>query len=61
MKPGFIGLEILDPSVAKYRIYSSTLKQAGTGMPGAEGPVCFPMQRWACQAICCAGTFRTTV
>lgn len=33
---------ILDPSFAKYRIYSSTLEQVGTGMRWAEGPVYFP-------------------
>jgi gluconolactonase len=33
---------ILDPSFAKYRIYSSTLEQVGTGMRWAEGPAYFP-------------------
>ena len=33
---------ILDPSFAKYRVYSSTLEQVGTGMRWAEGPVYFP-------------------
>ena len=33
---------ILDPSFAKYRIYSSTLEQVATGMRWAEGPVYFP-------------------
>jgi gluconolactonase len=33
---------ILDPSFAKYRIYSSTLEQVGSGMRWAEGPVYFP-------------------
>jgi gluconolactonase len=33
---------ILDPSFAKYRIYSSTVEQLGTGMRWAEGPVYFP-------------------
>lgn len=33
---------ILDPSFAKYRIYSSTLEQLGTGMRWAEGPAYFP-------------------
>ena len=33
---------ILDPSFARYRIYSSTLEQVGTGMRWAEGPVYFP-------------------
>src|SRR5690242_1711974 len=35
-------LEILDPSFLKYRRYSSTLEQVGTGMRWAEGPVYFP-------------------
>ena len=35
-------VQILDPSFAKYRIYSSTLEQLGTGMRWAEGPVYFP-------------------
>jgi len=35
-------LLILDPSFTKYRIYSSTLEQVGTGMRWAEGPVYFP-------------------
>ncbi len=35
-------LQILDPSFLKYRIYSSTLEQIGTGMRWAEGPVYFP-------------------
>lgn len=33
---------ILDPSFAKYRLYSSTIEQVGTGMRWAEGPVYFP-------------------
>jgi gluconolactonase len=33
---------ILDPSFAKYRIYSSTIEQVGTGMRWAEGPTYFP-------------------
>lgn len=33
---------ILDPSFARYRIYSSTLEQVATGMRWAEGPVWFP-------------------
>ena len=33
---------ILDPSFAKYRIYSSTVEQVGTGMRWAEGPAYFP-------------------
>lgn len=35
-------VEILDPSFAKYRLYSSTIEQVGTGMRWAEGPVYFP-------------------
>ncbi len=35
---------ILDPSFAKYRIYSSTVEQLGTGMRWAEGPVYFPSE-----------------
>ena len=35
-------VQILDPSFAKYRIYSSTLEQVGSGMRWAEGPVYFP-------------------
>jgi gluconolactonase len=33
---------ILDPSFLKYRIYSSSIEQLGTGMRWAEGPVYFP-------------------
>ncbi|QJW83632.1 SMP-30/gluconolactonase/LRE family protein [Ramlibacter terrae] len=33
---------VLDPSFARYRIYSSTLEQVATGMRWAEGPVYFP-------------------
>lgn len=33
---------ILDPSFAKYRIYSSTVEQVATGMRWAEGPIYFP-------------------
>jgi gluconolactonase len=39
-------VEILDPSFAKYRIYSSTIEQLGTGMRWAEGPVYFPAGRY---------------
>ena len=35
-------IEILDPSFAKYRIYSSTLEQVASGMRWAEGPAYFP-------------------
>ena len=33
---------ILDPSFAKYRLYSSTIEQVATGLRWAEGPVYFP-------------------
>jgi gluconolactonase len=33
---------ILDPSFAKYRLYSSTVEQLATGMRWAEGPAYFP-------------------
>jgi gluconolactonase len=33
---------ILDPSFARYRIYSSSIERLGTGMRWAEGPVYFP-------------------
>ncbi|MES2957687.1 MAG: SMP-30/gluconolactonase/LRE family protein [Pseudomonadota bacterium] len=33
---------ILDPSFARYRIYSSTIEQVASGMRWAEGPVYFP-------------------
>ena len=35
-------VQILDPSFAKYRIYSSTIEQVATGMRWAEGPAYFP-------------------
>jgi gluconolactonase len=35
-------VQVLDPSFAKYRIYSSTVEQLATGMRWAEGPVYFP-------------------
>ena len=35
---------ILDPAFAKYRIYSSTVEQLGTGMRWAEGPAYFPSE-----------------
>ncbi|WP_298233409.1 SMP-30/gluconolactonase/LRE family protein [uncultured Azohydromonas sp.] len=35
-------LLILDPSFAKYRIYSSTVEQVTTGLRWAEGPAYFP-------------------
>jgi gluconolactonase len=39
-------VEILDPSFAKYRIYSSTVEQLATGMRWAEGPVWFADGRY---------------
>jgi len=36
---------ILDPSFAKYRIYSSSIECLGTGMRWAEGPVYFPSKK----------------
>lgn len=33
---------VLDPSFARYRIYSSTVEQVASGMRWAEGPVYFP-------------------
>ena len=39
-------VQVLDPSFAKYRIYSSTLEQVATGMRWAEGPAYFPEQGW---------------
>ena len=38
-------VQILDPSFAKYRIYSSTVEQVGTGMRWAEGPAYFPADK----------------
>ena len=35
-------VQILDPTFAKYRLYSSTLEQVATGIRWAEGPVYFP-------------------
>jgi len=40
-------VQILDPSFARYRIYSSTLEQVATGMRWAEGPVYFPGENGA--------------
>src|SRR6201993_2228834 len=34
-------VEILDPSFAKYRLFSSSVEQVATGMRWAEGPVWF--------------------
>jgi gluconolactonase len=39
-------IEILDPSFGKYRIYSSSVEQLGSGMRWAEGPVYFPEGRY---------------
>lgn len=39
-------VEILDPSFAKYRIYSSSIEQVASGMRWAEGPVYFPEGRY---------------
>jgi gluconolactonase len=39
-------IQTLDPSFAKYRLYSSTVEQLGTGMRWAEGPVYFPAGRY---------------
>ncbi|MBP0446471.1 SMP-30/gluconolactonase/LRE family protein [Roseomonas sp. SSH11] len=35
-------VQILDPSFARYRIYSSTVEQLASGMRWAEGPAYFP-------------------
>src|SRR5688572_31508589 len=35
-------VQVLDPSFTRYRIYSSTEEQVGSGMRWAEGPVYFP-------------------
>ena len=34
-----VSVEILDPSFAKYRLYSASVEQLGSGMRWAEGPV----------------------
>jgi gluconolactonase len=39
-------VQILDPSFGKYRIYSSSVEQVGTGMRWAEGPVYFADGRY---------------
>lgn len=39
-------VEILDPAFLKYRIYSSTLEQLGSGMRWAEGPVYLREKGW---------------
>ncbi|PYE87017.1 SMP-30/gluconolactonase/LRE family protein [Phyllobacterium leguminum] len=38
-------VEILDPSFAKYRIYSASVEKLATGMRWAEGPAYFPEER----------------
>ncbi|MFL1461294.1 SMP-30/gluconolactonase/LRE family protein [Roseococcus sp. DSY-14] len=35
-------VQVLDPSFARYRIYSSTVEQIASGMRWAEGPAYFP-------------------
>src|SRR5450759_3662437 len=39
-------VQMLGPSFGKYRLYSSTVEQIGTGMRWAEGPVYFPAGRY---------------
>lgn len=39
-------VQILDPSFARYRIFSSTLEQVATGFRWAEGPAYFPEGRY---------------
>jgi gluconolactonase len=39
-------VQILDPSFAKYRLFSSSIEQLATGMRWAEGPVYFPAGRY---------------
>ncbi|MDD0809610.1 SMP-30/gluconolactonase/LRE family protein [Curvibacter sp. RS43] len=41
-----VSVEILDPSFAKYRIYSSSVEQLGSGMRWAEGPAYFPAGKY---------------
>lgn len=48
-------VQILDPSFAKYRIYSSTVEQVATGMRWCEGPPTSPKA-----ATCCSATSPTT-
>jgi hypothetical protein len=48
-------VEVLDPSFAKYRLFSSTVEQVATGMRWAEGPVWFGDGRYILSA-----TSRTT-
>lgn len=39
-------VQVLDPSFAKYRLYSSSVEQIASGMRWAEGPVYFPASRY---------------
>lgn len=39
-------VEVLDPSFMKYRLYSSSVEQLGSGMRWAEGPVYFPAGKY---------------
>jgi gluconolactonase len=39
-------VQVLDPSFARYRIYSSTVEQLASGMRWAEGPAYFPEGRY---------------
>ena len=39
-------VQILDPSFTKYRIYSSSVEQLGSGMRWAEGPAYFPAGKY---------------
>jgi gluconolactonase len=41
-----VSVEILDPSFARYRLYSASVEQLGSGMRWAEGPVYFPASRY---------------
>lgn len=50
---------ILDPSFAKYRIYSSSVEQLGTGMRWAEGPV-ISLRKTVKRGTCCAAISLTT-
>lgn len=48
-----IAVEILDPSFAKYRRYSSSVEQLGAGMRWAEGPAYFPASRYGLVSDIC--------
>lgn len=39
-------VQVLDPSFAKYRLFSSSVEQLASGMRWAEGPVYFPAGRY---------------